>query len=380
MQKSNTNVIWIFGDQHRGQSLGFRGDPNLSTPNLDRLAVRGKSFDEAVVNCPLCSPARGSLLTSYYPHRAVKTHGDALDPKIPTVAHAFKNHDYHTAWFGKWHVDGMVHFPGKRACDHIVPRERRGGFDTWLAYEANSDAYDTRLHGHDDDREVAQYSLPGFSSNVLTDQFIQHLEKRAASPDASGLPQPFFAALSVQPPHNPYSTPEQWMAGKSAGRITFRPNVPDVKWVRERAARDLSGYCAAIENLDWNVGRIVDALERLGLYSNTRLPFLFRPRRHARLPWPFSQNQSLRGIDPHPHDRFRRRPDRSPKTFRQYFGQHRGHRPDLSRPFAVFPCPKICKGGISPGIPARKNPIRLLFNWWNRPGTATALTGLGEES
>lgn len=81
MQKSNTNIIWIFGDQHRAQSLGFRGDPNLSTPNLDRLAVQGKSFDEALVNCPLCSPARGSLLTSNYPHRAVVREKRAMTVK-----------------------------------------------------------------------------------------------------------------------------------------------------------------------------------------------------------------------------------------------------------------------------------------------------------
>ena len=63
------------------------------------------------------------------------------------------------------------------------------------------------------------------------------------------------------------------MAGKSPGRLIFRPNVPDVTWVRERASRELCGYYAAIENLDWNVGRIVAAIDHLGLYGNTHILF-----------------------------------------------------------------------------------------------------------
>ncbi|MBC2603788.1 sulfatase-like hydrolase/transferase [Puniceicoccus vermicola] len=63
------------------------------------------------------------------------------------------------------------------------------------------------------------------------------------------------------------------MKGKSAGNIRFRPNVPDIPRIREKASRDLCGYYGAIENLDWNVGRIVDTLQRLGLYENTHILF-----------------------------------------------------------------------------------------------------------
>ena len=72
--------------------------------------------------------------------------------------------------------------------------------------------------------------------------------------------QPFFAALTVQPPHNPYVAPAEWMARHTPGALELRPNVPDVPRVVERARRELAGYYAQIENLDWNLGRIREAL------------------------------------------------------------------------------------------------------------------------
>jgi len=266
------NLIWIFGDQHRGQALGFRGDPNLSTPNLDRLAEDGRWFKQSLVNCPLCCPARGTLLTSLYPNNAVPGHEDALDPQIPTVAHAFRENGYCTAWFGKWHLDGFKERDG-RAAFHHIPADRRGGFETWIGYENNNTAFDGWVHGHDGDKTIDREPLPGYETDALTDRLIDYLKRQAQPAGDSGETAPFFAALSVQPPHDPYVAPERWMQGKSAGRMVFRSNVPEVNWVREQAARELAGYYAAIENLDWNVGRIVEALDRHGLFANTHIVF-----------------------------------------------------------------------------------------------------------
>ncbi|HSI86044.1 MAG: sulfatase [Candidatus Methylacidiphilales bacterium] len=272
------NLIWIFGDQHRAQALGFRGDPNVCTPNLDRMAAEGLSFDNALVSTPLCCPARGSLLTGCYSHHAVEGHEVQLDPAAPTVAHAFQQQGYNTAWFGKWHLDGFKESKG-RAAFHYVPRERRGAFDTWIGYENNNSPFDCWVHGHRgsayamEEEKVELQRLAGYETDSLTDLFIRHLEERAATPTVFGTPQPFFAALSVQPPHNPYVAPERWTAGKSTSRISFRPNVPNIPRIRNRAGIDLAGYYAAIECLDWNVGRIFDALERLGLFANTHVLF-----------------------------------------------------------------------------------------------------------
>lgn len=84
--KRRPNVIWILSDQLRVQSLGYRGDPHVRTPNIDNLARSGMRFDAAVAGSPWCCPFRGALLTSLYPHQSgvIRT-PSPLDPSIPTV-------------------------------------------------------------------------------------------------------------------------------------------------------------------------------------------------------------------------------------------------------------------------------------------------------
>ncbi len=260
------NIIWIFGDQHRAQAQSHMGDPNVHTPNLDCLAEEGVTFTGAVAGCPWCTPFRGSLLTSRYVHNTCPTTPSALDPSLPTVAHPFNDADYDTAWFGKWHVDGPM--KGEPANRRIVPRERRGGFRTWIAYENNNNPQYTYVHGHRDSDEIDLYQLPGFETDCLSDLLIEHIRHRADDG------KPFFAALSVQPPHVPYYTaPAEFQRRHNMGNIQLRPNVPDIPRIRQQAKHDLAGYYALIENLDWNVGRIKEALKETGLIDTTHILF-----------------------------------------------------------------------------------------------------------
>ena len=84
------NVIWILGDQHRAQALSCNGDPNVNTPNIDRLAAEGVNFRRAVSGFPLCCPFRGSMLTSRYPHHCVPGHEYPMPDGQPTIAHVFE--------------------------------------------------------------------------------------------------------------------------------------------------------------------------------------------------------------------------------------------------------------------------------------------------
>ena len=273
------NLIWIFGDQHRAQALGYEGDPNLCTPNLDRFATEAL-LPVGIGGCPLCCPYRGSLLTSRYPHECVPGHEDPLPADLPTVAQPFREAGYDTAWFGKWHLGG-IHERDGRTAFATVKRELRGGFDTWVGYDNNNSQYDSWVHGHDESgTEIERYRLPGYETDALADLLIDYIRRHAAS-SAHGVEpgggarttdaRPFFAALSVQPPHDPYVAPEPFMRAHNAGSIVFRPNVPEVGWVREQAGRELAGYYAMIENLDRNFGRIRHALDEAGLAENTHI-------------------------------------------------------------------------------------------------------------
>ena len=260
------NIIWVFGDQHRSQALSCAQDPNVHTPNLDRLAEEGLRLSAAVAGCPLCCPFRGSLLTSRYPHQCVPGHEHRMPADQPTIATAFRREGYHTAYFGKWHLDGFHERQG-RAAFHVVPAERRGGFDQWVGYENNNSQWDSWVHGGRDDNAF-HYRLEGFETDVLTDMFIEHLKERAVTAD-----QPFFAVLSVQPPHDPYVAPAEWMVRHAPADIKLRENVPEAGWVTEQARRELAGYYALIENLDWNFGRIRKKLLETGLEENTHIVF-----------------------------------------------------------------------------------------------------------
>lgn len=268
------NVLWILSDQMRGQTTGYAGDPNVHTPNLDRLAAEGVTFTHACAGTPLCSPYRGALLTSQYPHaNGVAGHNYPLPVTAPTVAHAFREAGYRTAWLGKWHLDGdrpEIGVTGESRT-RIVPPERRGGFQDWWGYENNNRPFDCLVHtGGTDDSE--QFRLPGYETDALTDLFITWIEERAAA-RLRGDEGPFFGVLSVQPPHNPYVAPAATMAHYSPGSVHLRANVPPIPQVVEQARRELAGYCAAIERLDWNVGRVREALDVLGIREDTYVVF-----------------------------------------------------------------------------------------------------------
>ncbi len=271
------NIIWIFSDQQRAQSLGWMGDPNACTPNLDRLAQTGICSTAAVSGYPLCCPYRGALLTGRYPHLTVPGHEHRLPPEQPTVAHAFKEAGYDTLYIGKWHLDGFKESQG-RAAHHIIPPERRGGFETWIGYENNNSPWDCWVHGGEGSAAF-HYRLDGYETDQLSNLFIEQLRLLARRQNAglehqpAGQTRPFFAVLSVQPPHNPYIAPSQQMGRYNPARIELRPNVPAIPRVTERARRELAGYYAQIENLDWNVGLILDELARLKLLDNTHILF-----------------------------------------------------------------------------------------------------------
>ncbi|MFW6303858.1 MAG: sulfatase [Candidatus Sumerlaeota bacterium] len=267
MTEKRKNIIWIFGDQHRAQALSCNGDPNVATPHLDRMSREGVNFNRAVSGFPLCCPFRGSLLTSQYPHNCVPGHEYPLPRGMKTIAHAFSDEGYETAWFGKWHLAGWKERDG-RAAYYIVPEEDRGGFDTWIGYDNNNSQWDCHVHGHrKDGTSVERYRLPGYETDCLTDMLIDFLKNRSDG-DA-----PFFASLSVQPPHDPYIAPAEYIRNYNPSQLEMRPNVPHIPRVQQQARQELAGAYAQIENLDYNVGRVREALAETGLEEDTYIVF-----------------------------------------------------------------------------------------------------------
>lgn len=269
-ENKSPNIIWIFGDQHRAQALGCNGDPNINTPNIDNLAVSGVNFTNALSGYPLCCPARGSFLTGRYPHNCVPGHEHRLPEEQQTIAHEFNKAGYETAYFGKWHVDGFQERNG-RAAFHIVPPHRRGGFQKWVGYENNNSQFDCWVHGGEEE-SAFHYRLPGYETDELTNLFIEYIDKQGQT-EKDGQDKPFFAALSVQPPHDPYLAPSNFRRKFNKTNLKLRENVPNIARITDRAREDLAGYYAMIENIDWNIERIQNSLEKNGLDEDTHIIF-----------------------------------------------------------------------------------------------------------
>jgi arylsulfatase A-like enzyme len=151
-----------------------------------------------------------------------------------------------------------------------------------MGYENNLVPFDCWIHGHDrEGGEVDHFRLDGYETDEMTSLLIRFLEKQTAQaptklaehPENQSSSAPFFAVLSVIPPHNPFIAPDLWMARHTPGKIHLRPNVPPYESIRREVSRQLAGYYAMIENLDHNLGRIRQALDRLGLFQNTIILF-----------------------------------------------------------------------------------------------------------
>ena len=233
---------------------------------MDILSRMGVNFDRAVSSYPLCAPFRGSLLTSRYPHHCVPVNGYPLPEGQPVITAPFREAGYQTAFFGEWHLDGFHESQGRGAM-HIVPPNRRGGFDEWIGYENNNSQWDCWVHGGSG-KDAFHYRLPGYETDELTNLLIKYLKERGQEAK-SGKRKPFFAMLPVEPPHPPHAAPAEFMSHYNGGQLELRPNVPPIESVEIQARRWLAGYYAQIENLDWNIGRVRQTLQETGMEFNT---------------------------------------------------------------------------------------------------------------
>jgi arylsulfatase A-like enzyme len=258
------NVLLIIVDEWRAQACSYAGDANVATPHLDGLAREGVSFDTAISGCPVCCPARASLLTGQYP----LTHGVfindvELKPRGVTLGEAFAAAGYRTGYIGKWHVYGSPDGRYGRRLEYI-PKDHRFGFDYWKTCECTHE-YNRSLYYDGDDRTPKYWA--GYDAIAQTADACDFIEKEA------GGPRPFCLALSLGPPHFPYETAPASYRARFAGReIHLRPNVPAAR--RAEAAEILRGYYAHIEALDDCVGRLLERLKRSEIEEETIVLFL----------------------------------------------------------------------------------------------------------
>lgn len=239
------NVIIILSDDQGWGDLSINGNTNLCTPNIDKLSANGTSFERFYV-CAVCSPTRAEMLTGrYHPRGGVystSAGGERLDLDEKTIADVFKKAGYATAAFGKWH-NGMQYpyHPNARGFDEFY------GFCSghWGNYFSPILEHNGKLvRGN------------GFVIDDFTEKAMGFIEDNQD--------KPFFVYLPFNTPHSPMQVPREWWE-------KFE-NIDLEKLHRDPEKENLQHTRAALamcENIDWNVGRLINKITDLGLEKNT---------------------------------------------------------------------------------------------------------------
>ena len=256
-EPSSPNIVMIFIDDMGYADLSCYGNPDIETPNIDRLAAEGMKFTQFTVASPICSPSRVGVTTGQYParhrinsylnnRRRNRERGmqDFLDPTVPTIARTFQNAGYTTAHFGKWHMGG-----GRDVDDAPLPRAY--GFDEHLvAFEGLGDRL---LIDNPGQRKQAAALGRG---NIT---WVQKHEKTPIYVDRSidfitrHKEQPFYLHLWLNDVHDAFFPTEDQLA-------KFE-EFSDNPYVQQ--------YYAVIDAMDHDLGRLIDAIDELGLGEKT---------------------------------------------------------------------------------------------------------------
>lgn len=245
---SQPNVVFIFDDQHRYSDMGSSNNPVIKTPHLDQLASEGIVLDQMFSSCPICSPYRGQLMTGRYSHcNGVMDNEYLLYPNQAFLPQVFKQAGYRTGFVGKWHLD----YPP-------YAEENRYGFDYMAAYNCRHDYYNTSYY----ENEEGPFDMDGWAPEIETDLAIRYMEQADS---------PFCLIMSWGPPHWPYDQYPGSFDTYDPNGIDMPPNVPEQ--MEAFARKEIADYYGNISALDAQMGRIMEALDRLGLTEHTILVF-----------------------------------------------------------------------------------------------------------
>ncbi|MDY0091036.1 MAG: sulfatase [Flavobacteriaceae bacterium] len=250
-RKKRPNIVFVLADQWRAQAVGYAGNDDVITPNLDKLYGESISFRYAVSCMPVSTPYRASLMTGQYAQTNGLFLNDLqLNPKANSIGKHYKSAGYNTAYIGKWHLNG------NGRSNYIAP-ENRQGFDYFKALECTHE-YNNSWYYDNDDTEKKMWN--GYDVFEQTKDACHYIEENKESP--------FFMILSWGPPHNPYETaPQKYHDMYKDKSIKLRPNVP--KRFKNAAEKDLKGYYAHITAMDDCIGELQKTIANNGIEDNT---------------------------------------------------------------------------------------------------------------
>ncbi|GAB4532133.1 MAG: sulfatase-like hydrolase/transferase [Anaerolineae bacterium] len=305
---SDPNILLIITDQQRADTLGFIGRTPCRTPNMDRLAAEGISFDRAMTTSPLCTPARASIFTGQYPHQVGMMSNNKALRATATLTDRLRARGYHTAYAGKWHLDAQ-HPPYEPAdpaargveYERSLPRwfERYAGqepedYTAWCqanglpdGWAFNNPALRTTRKPSMSVPKTARLNMAPDQTidGWITDIALRFLAERPAN-------CPFFLVIGYQGPHPPFAVPEPFYSMYDPAAIpeppNFRPSPGKPRanttgfyhqlWLDhgqewEAWQKSVAVYWGFVTLIDDQIGRLLQALEDEGMLDDTLVIF-----------------------------------------------------------------------------------------------------------
>lgn len=299
------NLLIIYTDQQRSDTLGCYGNPKVITPNIDSLATDGVLFENYYVTNPVCAPSRASFLTGKYPSElCIGDNGHIVSEEIKNIADYFNNENYKTANIGKLHFlphCNRTHQPGEHPSyrfDTMINSDEPGCYNDdyirWVESKDKSQIEKVRCglptealeYGHirytDRARSPHQpYIFEGDEklthSAFVTEKSIEFMD--------SVSDQPFMCIAGFYAPHAPINPNqvdiEKFKNIEFDGRIYNQleeefllPSYKDLSNISEQEWKKIIKYYHALtHHVDNCVGEIIDYLKRSGKYDDTIIVF-----------------------------------------------------------------------------------------------------------
>lgn len=295
------NVLWLMSDQHNPRCTGYNGNPDVKTPNLDKIAKRSINFVNAFANNPICAPSRICFMTGQY----VKNHQFSGNnytlfehENYDTLAYKMRTAGYQTALIGKahmipqWDSDAFEYIRYTDLCDADANNPRSCHYFDYLCSKGLGDFYE-----EGGAKKGQQYMNDGSRPSLLKyEDSIEHFtgDKTLEFLKSRDKERPFFIHMSFQRPHAPIAPSEKYFnmydpekltlplshGEFSSGNFTTKSEIqhrilkdyreyPLAQKDEKRLRRCIASYYGLISAIDSEIGRIIDWLESTGELENT---------------------------------------------------------------------------------------------------------------
>lgn len=248
------NIILVMTDDQGYGDISAHGSPDVLTPNMDELKLQGISLEDFQVS-PTCAPTRSAIMTGRHPFKNAITHTilerERMALGIRTLPEVLKEGGYTSGIFGKWHLgDEQEYQPNNRGFDEVFIH---GAGGIGQAYAGScADAPNNKYFDPVIKHNGTFIKTRGYCTDIFFTQALSWIRKKADEE------KPFFAYIATNAPHGPFIAPDKYKA----------------KFINQAYPENAQGFYGMIENVDDNLGLLMEKLNAWNLADNTILIFM----------------------------------------------------------------------------------------------------------